>query len=131
MTQNRRTRRSHVLMAATLELSGAVVAVKLRNLSALGALVEGDKLPIEGSELLFRKGDLCVPGRIAWTHKNQAGVAFSENLAADLVLRHIPIPRARVSLKYNRPGLASRELSADERRFAALWVGKTLDSPGD
>lgn len=131
ITQNRRTRRSHVLMAATLELSGGTVAVKLRNLSAEGALVEGDRLPVEGSELLFRKGDLSVSGHVAWSHENQAGIAFSKSLPRDLLLRHIPVPRPRVKLKFNRPGLASRELSADERRFAEMWVGKTLDSPGD
>ena len=131
MTQNRRTRRSHVLMAATLELSGGAVPVKLRNLSAEGALVEGERLPVEGSELLFRKGDLCVTGRIAWSIGTQAGVAFSKNLAPDLLLRHIPVPRPRVKLKFNRPGLASRALSIEEKRFAELWVGKLMDSPGD
>ena len=39
--------------------------VKLRNLSAEGALVEADKLPVEGTAILFRKGDLSVPGRVA------------------------------------------------------------------
>ena len=56
-TQNRRTRRSNVLMAASLELSGTSLPVKLRNLSADGALVVGDKLPVEGASLIFRKGD--------------------------------------------------------------------------
>ena len=57
-TQNRKSRRSNVLMAASLELSGTSLPVKLRNLSADGALVEGDKLPVEGAQILFRKGDL-------------------------------------------------------------------------
>ncbi|MEO5809541.1 MAG: PilZ domain-containing protein [Sphingomicrobium sp.] len=131
MTQNRSTRRSHVLMAATLELSGGAVPVKLRNLSAEGALVEGDHLPVEGSELLFRKGDLCVPGRVAWSHHEQAGIAFSKQLPPDLLLRHIPVPRPRVKLKFNRPGFASRALTAEEKRFAEVWVGKLLNSPGD
>ena len=61
-TQNRRSRRSHMLMTATLEVSGRAIKVKLRNLSADGAQVEGDQLPVEGTELLFRKGDLAVAG---------------------------------------------------------------------
>ena len=64
--QNRKSRRSNVLMSASLELSGTSLPVKLRNLSADGALVEGDKLPVEGASILFRKGDLSVPGRVAW-----------------------------------------------------------------
>ena len=62
---NRRTRRSQVLMTATLELSGAAVQVKLRNLSEEGALIEGKGLPVEGSEVLFKRLELSVPGRIA------------------------------------------------------------------
>src|SRR5512139_383211 len=49
--QNRKSRRSNVLMSASLELSGTSLPVKLRNLSAEGALVEGDKLPIEGASI--------------------------------------------------------------------------------
>ena len=49
--QNRKTRRSNVLMSASLELSGTSLPVKLRNLSAEGALVEGDKLPVEGASI--------------------------------------------------------------------------------
>src|SRR4030095_2626131 len=55
-SQNRKNRRSNVLMSASLELSGTSLPVKLRNLSAEGALVEGDGLPIEGASILFRKG---------------------------------------------------------------------------
>ena len=63
-SQNRKNRRSNVLMSASLELSGTSVPVKLRNLSAEGALVESDRLPVEGSSVLFRKGDLSMPGRV-------------------------------------------------------------------
>ena len=61
--QNRKNRRSNVLMSASLELSGTSLPVKLRNLSAEGALVEGEKLPIEGASILFRKGDLSMTFR--------------------------------------------------------------------
>ena len=54
-------------MTATLEISGRAVQVKLRNLSSDGAQVEGNQLPVEGTELLFRKGDLAVGGCIIWT----------------------------------------------------------------
>ena len=43
--QNRRARRSHVLMAASIETNNVQVPVKLRNLSPEGALIEGDGLP--------------------------------------------------------------------------------------
>ena len=121
-SQNRRSRRSNVLLAASIELSGAVVPVKLRNLSTEGALVEGDNLPVEGSEVLFRRNDLSVTSRLAWVHENQAGVAFNRPIAPEDVLRNIPKPRSRAPLNFRRPALACRTLSADERRLAESWV---------
>lgn len=119
--QNRRNRRSNVLMSASLELSGTSLSVKLRNLSAEGALVEGDKLPVEGSAILFRKGDLSMNGQVAWVKGRQAGVAFAQNLKPEQLLRHIPAPRPRVKLDFRRPGLKGT-LTAEEKRFGEKWV---------
>jgi len=121
-TQNRKSRRSNVLMAASLELSGMSLPVKLRNLSADGALVEGDKLPVEGASILFRKGDLSVPGRVAWAKTRHAGISFEAKLSPDLVLRHIPAPRARVKPDFRRPGLKSGDLTEQERQFGERWL---------
>ena len=119
--QNRRERRSHVLMAAALELSGASLPVKLRNLSAEGALVEGDHLPVEGTELVFRRHELSLAARVVWVGGGRCGLSFKEPLAPETVLRHIPTPRPRVLPEYRRPGLAARSLSSEERRAAAEW----------
>lgn len=120
-SQNRKNRRSNVLMSASLELSGTSVPVKLRNLSAEGALVEGEKLPVEGASVLFRKGDLSMPGRVAWVNGCQAGVNFAQKLNPDQLLRHIPTPRPRVTPEYKRTGLRGT-LTAEERRYGETWV---------
>jgi hypothetical protein len=119
--QNRKARRSNVLMSASLELSGTSLPVKLRNLSAEGALVEGDKLPVEGASIQFRKGDLSVAGNVAWVNGRQAGVAFARNLKPDQLLRHIPAPRPRVTPDFKRPGLKGT-LTAEEKKFGEQWV---------
>ncbi len=129
--QNRRSRRSNVLMAATLELSGTSLAVKLRNLSAEGALVEGESLPLEGTGVLFRRNELAVPGRIAWVQGTRAGVTFTEQLAPEALLHHIPAPKPRVVNEYRRPGLAARELSPEERKFGEAWVWQKTKPIGD
>ena len=103
--QNRKNRRSNVLMSASLELSGTSLAVKLRNLSAEGALVVGDKLPIEGASILFRKGDLSMPGSVAWVKGRQAGINFAQKLNPEQLLRHVPAPKPRVAPAFRRPGL--------------------------
>ena len=120
-SQNRKNRRSNVLMSASLELSGTSVPVKLRNLSAEGALVEGESLPVEGASVLFRKGDLSMPGRVAWVNGRQAGVNFARNLNPEQLLRHIPTPRPRVKPDFRRPGLKSK-LTEEDRRFGDTWV---------
>ena len=72
-TQNRKNRRSNVLMSASLELSGTSLPVKLRNLSADGALVEGDKLPVEGASDPVPQGRSQHAGHVAWVKGRQAG----------------------------------------------------------
>ena len=63
MIKNRRSRRSPVLLAATVEVAGEEVPVKLRNLSEEGALIEGDRLPIEGTTTFFQRNDLRLQSR--------------------------------------------------------------------
>lgn len=121
-TQNRRSRRSHMLMTATLDYSGRAVKVTLRNLSSEGAQVEGAQLPVEGTALLFRKGDLAVAGSIIWTQGKQAGIRFEQKLDPATVLNHIPVARARMAAEFRRPGLASRALTEQERALAESWI---------
>src|SRR3982750_464837 len=88
--QNRRSRRSPVLLTATIELGGAMHEVKLRNLSSDGALVQGaDGLP-EYANVTFCRKDLRVRARIAWVQGSHAGIAFETPLAPAEVLRHVP-----------------------------------------
>lgn len=120
--QNRRSRRANVLLAATLEHSGQVVAVKLRNLSADGALVEAETLPAEGSELLFRRNDLAVPARVCWVAGRHAGLAFAQQLEAREVLRNVPKPQPRMQPEFRRPGFTCRALSPQERQSIESWI---------
>ena len=118
-SQNRKNRRSNVLMSASLELSGTSLTVKLRNLSAEGALVEGDKLPIEGASIQFRKGDLSMAGTVAWVKGRQAGINFAHKLDPEQLLRHVPAPRPRVTPTFRRPGL--KKFTDGHQSFGDAW----------
>jgi len=118
-SQNRKNRRSNVLMSASLELSGTSLTVKLRNLSAEGALVEGDKLPIEGASIQFRKGDLSMAGTVAWVKGRQAGINFAHKLDPEQLLRHVPAPRPRVTPTFRRPGL--KKITDGDQSFGDAW----------
>ena len=122
MSQNRRSRRSNVLMAASLETARGTAKVRLRNLSAEGALIEGDRIPEPGERLVFRKNDLAVSGRIAWSSERRAGIAFDTRLEPETVLRHIPEPKHRFESSFKRPGLSSPELSPEERRWCETFI---------
>ena len=122
MTQNRRSRRAPVLLAATIEVDGVPEAVKLRNLSEEGALIEGERLPAEGSISFFQRNDLRLKSSVVWVHGRYAGVAFNRPLKPEEVLRHIPKPRPKAQLDFRRPGLACRPLSAYERKMLERWM---------
>ena len=130
--QNRRSRRSNVLLAASIEAFGKVVPVKLRNLSTEGALIEGKNLPLEGARVIFRRNELSVESHVAWVLDDHAGVAFTRTIPSEDVLRNIPTPRTPPPLKFGRPGLAHRELTAEERRLAQSWAwSPTRSLPGN
>lgn len=131
-TQNRKSRRSQVLLAATLEHAGTKQTVKLRNLSSEGALVEGDKLPIEGTTVIFSRNDLCTRGRVVWVNAGFAGVAFDSKLEPSEVLRHVPVPRPKIQPRYWRPGFAPREMTSEQQRLAESWVwSPSVNRPGE
>jgi hypothetical protein len=121
-TQNRRSRRSHVLMAASIEAEGVSLSVKLRNLSQEGALIEGDRLPAVDSAVVFRKNELNLPGRVAWVTGGRAGIAFNTILDPEAVLRHVPALRPQAKLDFRRPRLKACDLSPGERKIAEDWI---------
>ena len=132
MNQNRQSRRSPVLLAATVEVAGVATPVKLRNLSEEGALVEGDHLPLEGSTTFFERNDLRVKSRVAWVHGNLAGLSFAKPLQREQVLRNVPSPRPKHQPEFRRPGLACRPLSAEERKLVERWMTESpVRRPGD
>jgi hypothetical protein len=132
LMSNRRSRRSPVLLAAAIEVAGRQLAVKLRNLSEQGALIEGDHLPEEGSIAVFERKDLRRQGRVVWVHARNAGIAFDEPLDPDLVLRIVPAPRPKTQLDFRRPGLACRPLSSYERRMLERWMtGSPMGALGE
>lgn len=131
-TQNRRSRRSNVLLKATLEIPGASLPVVLRNLSQDGALVQADELPQPGMRVLFHRQGLSVPSRVAWAHCNHAGIEFEFPLFPGEMLRHIPPTPKKVPIPMKRrPGFAARPLTAAERMIIERWATAGVNSPGD
>jgi len=127
MTGNRRGRRSPVLLSATIEVDGAPVTVKLRNLSEQGALIEADpdRLPPEDTPTKFQRHGLARSGRVVWVQGKYAGVAFNRPLRPEELLRQIPSPKPKQPLDFRRPGFNCRPLTAQERETLELWLARS------
>ncbi|HVE00849.1 MAG TPA: PilZ domain-containing protein [Sphingomicrobium sp.] len=121
-SQNRRSRRAPVFLAASVEVGGVPETVKLRNLSEEGALIEGERLPLEGTTTFFQRNDLRLKSRVVWVQGRFAGVAFARPLKAEEVLRNVPRPRQQIQADFRRPGLACRPLTPEERRMVEKWM---------
>ena len=119
---NRRAQRSNVLLAASIEVAGTEIAVKLRNLSAYGALIVGESLPADGTAVQFRRKELSVPGRIAWARDGHAGISFDQELPPQDVLRHVPTRSPKYMPDHRRPGLASRPRTAAGETVIRQWL---------
>lgn len=120
------------MLQATLEAPGASLEVVLRNLSQDGALVRAEGLPEEGTPVLFHRQGLCVPARIAWLHKDHAGVAFDEPLFPKEMLRHVPpADRKPPPPIKRRPGLSSKPLTPAEQQLIERWACESPFALGD
>lgn len=75
--------RSNVFLMAALTGSMGSGAVRVRNLSASGALLEGAVLPNQGENALLRRGGLSVAGEIAWSRGSQCGMRFDSRVSVE------------------------------------------------
>ena len=134
ITHNRRSRRSPVLLAASIELGGAVHDVKLRNLSSEGALIEGASDLPEYANITFCRKELRARARIAWVHGKYAGIAFETPLEPAEVLRHIPRRETKPlpSQLFARPAVSKHVLSSGERQWIRDWMSTNgVERPGE
>ena len=69
--------RSHVFLMAVLYSGPVGLPVRVRNLSGLGALLEGANLPPESRTVSLKRGGLAVAGTVAWSTGEQCGLRFS------------------------------------------------------
>lgn len=74
--EKRRQGRSNVFLGATLETASELYPVRIRNVSAGGALVEAQRLPKLGARVRLVRGELRMTGVLVWQSDDQAGVTF-------------------------------------------------------
>ena len=77
---NRKQSRSNVFLSALLVSGSISIPVRVRNLSARGALLDGGSLPSAGTNVGLLRGELFAQGEIAWLSNDQAGIKFSDEV---------------------------------------------------
>ncbi|HEX3422268.1 MAG TPA: PilZ domain-containing protein [Sphingomicrobium sp.] len=75
-SDNRSEGRSNVFLAAALETDGGSVPVRIRNLSQVGALIDGTSLPSVGAKVSLLRGQLKAKGEIVWNEQSHCGIRF-------------------------------------------------------
>lgn len=79
--------RSNVFLDAALDSGSQSVAVRIRNLSRKGALVEGAAFPSIGARVRLLRGSLAAEGMLAWQGSRQAGINFDGQIDVDAWIR--------------------------------------------
>ena len=123
-TQNRRNKRSLVLIAAKIKLKQGELDARLRNLSCNGALLEADVPPAEGTEVVFERGETIAPARVAWVSGTRFGVQFDRPIEECEVLIHIGKPQHSGEMDpkaFRRAGFRERTLNPLERHLGEAW----------
>ena len=73
--------RTNLYLAANLHWRAGGSAVRIRNLSARGAMIEAQVLPAAGTAVELVRGALRACGSAMWTSGNRAGVRLDEPVA--------------------------------------------------
>ena len=74
----RKDTRTNLFVAASIVAGQIRGNVRLRNISAAGALIEGSELPDVGEAVCLRRGSLEVHGRVVWRQAKSAGLNFDQ-----------------------------------------------------
>jgi hypothetical protein len=75
--------RQLMILSARLSTVTSDVLVRIRDLSSGGARIEGEDLPMPGTDVMLKRGVVDAFGTIAWVSGNQAGIEFDEPIGAE------------------------------------------------
>ncbi len=110
-TNGRTEPRMNLFLSASAEIDGRCFPVRIRNLSALGAMIESPDLPGPGNAVLVERTGLKVAGILQWSRGQRAGVRFDRSI--DLAA-------------WSPPRIVSRRNQADvDREIATARAGQS------
>jgi hypothetical protein len=78
VAESRAGDRKNLFVVAQLIWAKGNSAVRVRNISPSGALIEGDRLPPAHTAVKLGRGELIAEGELVWQVAGKAGLAFVE-----------------------------------------------------
>lgn len=87
--------RSNVFLTGVLDHDGRAHPVRVRNISRLGALLEGKGLPAAGLNVCLRRGHLFATGEVAWDDGDWRGIRFTQQVDVPSWIRRPEHPGQR------------------------------------
>ena len=135
--ERRHGARNRVLLSATLVTTTQEQPVRIRDISSRGVLIEGQGLPLEGRDLIIRRGGIEIFSRIAWADGDRCGVEFDDELSerelVSFAQRPLRIDASPPQPRFSRPGLKANILTPDQMALARSWgrPGARRDAPGE
>jgi hypothetical protein len=84
--------RSNVFLTAVLIAEQLPRPVRVRNISANGALIDGANLPPRGGVIRLVRGSLSVNGEVAWREHDQCGIQFDDEVSVEDWVRKVEHP---------------------------------------
>lgn len=99
--------RTRLFLSATIRFERVSAPIRVRDLSACGARIEGARLPAVGIVAQISRGELTASGMIVWRDSNGCGMRFDQSLDLDQWM----------------PGLAARGQIEVDDKVAAVRSG--------
>ena len=131
VSTNRKAKRARVLLAAKLQTQSGEVDCRLRDLSRKGALIECRPAPPTGTPVIFTRGPISVPARVAWSQPGRVGLEFDYMIDEHDVMVQLKPVAAGAAQRFRRPGI-KETASEQERKLAAAWgVQVGINLPDD
>ena len=111
---------------ATIEHGRASIPVRVANLSEHGALVIGDGIPADETQVTFRCSGASVQSWIAWSREGRAGIQFGAPVQPDALTQRKPVTRIEIAkdtrkLDFRRPGFRGNRMTDEERKIVEEW----------
>ena len=104
--------RARISLPASLDFIAGRLDVTLRNLSRIGAMLEGPELPGTGNDVILKCGGIDVLGMVIWRGNGRCGITFDELLDEREVIR----------LRREGDEAARTGVTRETRQAAAEWA---------